>query len=436
MKIYDMDVKDAFSNFAKAFLTNLKTIIFAFVVSVIIWLAISFQVFPDVADEFEIPVSAELTAYMRDVKLELADEFDETVTVSVEGKRYEIASLNADDFYAYLDFSDVRGAGDHVVDVVVRARDEVNSSFLTPGDNFTRVVKIIQIAEKTLRTTPDAQGIKAVDGMTIEYANVAVNPEAVTISGEKSLIDSVHSVRVSVTSNVPLSATAVLEGELAFLNSRGEIIESDGIYIEDRAFTVVVPVFKRKTLPLEVTILAPDNFDLDALYSKMRIEPAELTLASPDASIDNHDVWSLGTISLSDITFSNLEAGLPIQITLPEGYENISGNHEVRLFFDDMGDYDSRTFQVPAANFNNINVPAGFDVRHITRMISVKVVGPSNVIYAMTIADIRGTISLAGITDIETGERSIGVKFTIAGTNVTAWVIDEYKIDIEIIQTN
>ncbi|MCL2071407.1 MAG: hypothetical protein FWH07_04130 [Oscillospiraceae bacterium] len=434
MKTYD--IKDALSSFAKSFLTNLKTIIFAFIVSVIIWLAISFQFFPNVDSTFDVPVSAELTAYMRDVKLELSEAFNETIEVTVSGKRYEIASLGEADFYAAFDFTDVREAGDYDVRVIVRAREEENAGFLTPGREITKAVKIIQIAEKTLRTDSDAQYIEAIEGMTIDYTRVTVSPESVLISGEKSLIDSIHGVRVSAVSGELLSATSTLQGEPIFFDSRGVQISpqiiGEGITIEERAFTVTVPVFKRKTLPLKVSINAPDNFDLDSLHERMRIEPEELTIASPDASIDNYDAWDIGTVSLSEITFGNLEAGLSIPISMLGGYENVSGNNVARLVFDDIEDYGVRMFEVPSSNINNINVPAGYSVKHITRMIPVRVVGPSNIIHSMTVADITGTITFAGITDISAGERLIGVTFTIAGSNVSAWVIDEYKVDIEI----
>lgn len=433
---YNVDMKEALSNFAKSFLTNLRTIIFAFVISVVIWLAISFQFFPDIILTVEVPISVEPTAYMSDVRLELAEAFNETVNVSYEGKRSEISSLNADDFYAYLDFSDVKESGYKEVPVKVRVKEEENAKFLKPIESLVRMVKIIQTAEKPFRIVPDIQQLEAGGGMTIESAGIMINPDTITITGEKVLIDSVHSVRVRVTSNAPLLATAVLEGELTFLDLKGNVITDEGIHTEERAFSVTVPVFKRKTLPLEVSIIAPDNFDLDSLYGRMSIEPKDLTLASPDSSIDNLDVLNIGTISLSDITLGYLETGIPIQITLPEGYENISGNNEVLIVFDEISDYDVRTFQVPATNFNNMNIPPGFNVEYVTRMIQIKVVGPSNVIYSMTSADIKGTINFAGITDISAGERSIGIRFTIEGSSVFVWTIGDYKIDIKITEAN
>ena len=432
MENYNLNMKEALSKFISSFLTNLRTIIFAFIISVIIWLAISFQFFPDIILTVEVPVSAEPTAYMNDVSLELADELDETVTVSFEGKRSEISSLNADDFYAYLDFSDIKMAGYQDVAVKVKVKDELNARFLRTDDSVLRTVKIIQTAEKTLRIIPDVQKLETTGGMMIESAGIVITPDVITISGEKPLIDSVHSVRVRVVSDEPLITTTVLNGELEFLDSRGNIILNDGIYTEERAFNVTVPVFKRKTLPLEVSIIAPDNFELDSLYNKMSIEPKDLTIASPNDSIDNLEGLNIGTISLSDITLGYLENGIPIQITLPEGYENISGNNEVRVIFDEIGDYDVRTFQVSTANFNNLNIPSGFKVDYITRTITVKVVGPSNVIYSMTSADIIGAINFAGVNDISVGEHSIGVRLTVEGSNVYAWAIGDYKIDIEV----
>ena len=428
-------MKNALLNFLKSFLSNLKNIIFALVLAIIVWLAVSFRMFPDITRTIAVPLSLETTEYMQDINLELVEKVDEIINVSIEGKRNEIAGLTEEDFEAYLDFSTVRAPGVYDVAVVIRSLADENTAYLKAGsNNVKRTVTIIQRAEKTIRTTPYLEDVTVGGGLSIEYADISVNPESVIISGEKSLIDAVYDVRINVSSVQPLSSTVTLEGEPVFLDSKGEILSSEGIYIEDRAFTVTIPISKRKTLPLEVTIInAPENFDLDLLYSKISIEPAELTIASPDESIDNLDVWNLGTISLDDITFGNLESGLPVQITLPDGYSNVSGNNVATLHFD-SGGYGVVEFNIPRSNFNHVNLPAGYSVEYVTRMIPVKVVGPSSIIHSMSPSDINGTINFAGIADISSGERSIGVKFAVAGTDVSAWVVGEDKIDIIISQ--
>jgi YbbR domain-containing protein len=433
-------MKIALLNFSNSLLSNIKSILFALVLSVIIWLAISFQIFPNVPQTIPlVPISAELTAYMQDSSLELTGEFSETIDVSIEGKRYDMAGLTADDFYAYLDLSDVREPGEYEVDVVVQAREGREQNFVITNNSEVKSVRVIQTANKTLLIIPDIEHVEIAKGMSVDKEKVTVNPETVTIHGEKSLIDTVYSARVSavVLTDEPLSTTADLPVNLTLYDKDDQPVEVNNendeamINIEDRAFTVTIPVFKHKILPLDVEIRnIPANFRQSSLLDKMRIEPKELAIASPDSSIDKYERWDLGTISLGDITLRDLRDGIQIPIVLPEGYMNMSDEEYATIVFDDIEAYGEMSFTVPSSNFTTINIPPGFRVSdYLNRQVSV--VGPSRVIGSMSANDIRGEISLAGIPDVSEGRMSISVRFTIAGSSTRAWVIDK-RIDIEI----
>jgi hypothetical protein len=430
--------KNALMNFGKSFWTNIKSILFAFVLAVVIWMAISFQLFPDVPMGITVPISAELSDYMIDVNLELAEEFDETIVLDIRGRRFDIARLAPSDFFVSLDFTGVREAGEHEVPIDIQVREQRN--FHIENENQVMMLKIIQTAEKSFWTTPDLLGVRVAEGMTLEMDKAARNPEFITIRGEKSLIDSIPSdgVRVVVSSDEPLSAPTDLQGQLVILNNDGEEVDKSGLIIENRAFTVSIPVFMRKTLELEIGIRnVPENFNLKSLTDKMRIEPSELTIASPDDTIANYEKWGLGNVPLSRITLWDLENGLPVPVNLPEGYVNMSGNDTARIIFEDIDEpYGTVSFNVPSSSFHTIRIPSGYAVNYITRQIPVKVVGPSSIISSMTPADIIGEISLAGIPDISPGLRSVAANFTVAGNEALAWVIEEYRIDIDIIETD
>ncbi|MCL2633591.1 MAG: CdaR family protein [Oscillospiraceae bacterium] len=419
-------------NFLKSFITNLRSIIFAVILAVIAWFAISFQLFPNVTKSFVLPVTANPTAFMLDDNLTLSEDFNSTVELRIQGKRYEIGGIRAEDFDAYLDFSKVSGPGEYVADIIFNKRDGIICEILNPLE--TKTVNIIQQDRKTLTIIPNISGVSAIEGMQIDYDNVVVNPSTVVIRGEKSLIDEVDRAEVVVTSSDVLIYTSELRGELIFYDKYGERIINNNILYENRGYDVTVPVFKQKTLPLDVSLInAPNNFDRASLWERMRIYPEELTLSSPDFSIDNHDVMSIGTVSLNELTLRDLQGGYSIIIELPEEYTNMTGINTAVLTFEDVDDYGQRVFEVSSDNFTTINVPAGYSVNYITKQISVKVVGPSSVIYEMSSADITMTINMAGI-EISEGTRTIGVNFRIPGSNVEAWVVEEYRINIEIIK--
>jgi hypothetical protein len=163
----------------------------------------------------------------------------------------------------------------------------------------------------------------------------------------------------------------------------------------------------------------------------MTFSPPELIIASPDDSISRHTSWSLGAIQLGSITISDLQAGRVIQVPeMPPGYLNMTGDDFVTLRFSDVGDYGRITLNVPASGFHVINVPAGYTATPRSQTIPVVVVGPSSVLQAMSVSDILGTITLAGISDISPGIRPVGATLNVAGEDVQAWVVGTYEAEI------
>ncbi|MCL1882040.1 MAG: hypothetical protein FWF76_07690 [Oscillospiraceae bacterium] len=431
-------MKTTFLNFARLFWLNIKTIIFSLILAIIIWFAISFQLFPDVTRPISVPISAELSAYMQDVNLQLAEDFSEIIDVLVEGRRYEIMGITADDFRVELDFTGINEPGTFEVPVTILLRPDAGRSdnFAITNQGDTRTVTIIQTAEKTLQIIPNIESVSAAEGMEIESGGAYVSPNSVTIQGERSLIDRISGAKVNAHSDSEISELTNLPGELVFLGVDGEVLapyEIEGIQVEDRAFVVSVPVFMHKTLPLEVNFTnVPDNFDLEGLLSRMVFEPSELTIASPDRTIDAHDSWSLGTFSLSSINLDDLENGRVIQVSLPPGYRNISGYGSVAFGFEGVDDYKIVTLNIPASSFYVTNAPAGYNVNPRLGTVQINVIGPSDVVEALTVTDIVGTINFAGIGEIMTGTRFVGITFTIAGEDVEAWVIGTYEVEVAV----
>jgi YbbR domain-containing protein len=426
-------LKKVILNFLKIPATNLKTIIFAFVLSIIIWFAISFQLFPDVIRNIDMPVTAHPSDYddMTENSLELSEEFSGMVTARIQGKRYDIGGLRAEDFTAFLDLSSVKDAGEHTVNVVIKpVTDGIKCDVLS--DNITKNIKVIQTAEVTLDVVPSAEGIEAVEGMRIDYDNLDVTPKTVKISGEKSLVDLVTRAEVRAVYGDVLTVTAEdLRGELILYGKNGVKLNTDDIYIENSSFHVTVPVFKLRTVPVKVLIDAPSNFNLDSLYDRMSVDPEELTISSPDSSIDNFE--NIIELSLNELTLNDLQAGCSVEFEIPQTYTNLTGKNYALLTFDDVDYYGSMFFEVSAENFNARNTPQGYEVKYITQQISVNVVGPSSFIHSLSSADFRATVDLLGI-DSE-GTRTIGANFRLALADAEAWVVGEYKINIDIIKT-
>ncbi|MDE7233988.1 MAG: hypothetical protein K2N29_02905, partial [Ruminiclostridium sp.] len=228
-----------------------------------------------------------------------------------------------------------------------------------------------------------------------------------------------------------LEESAELRSGLEFYNQQGVKMLDPAFSLNQSVFTVNVPVYKVRTLPLNVQLTNfPTNFDLSSLKYSMSIK--ELTIASPDSSIDNLEQIDIGEISLSSLTLKDLQGGVALPVKLPDGYKNISGNKTVTVYFEDYDSFGQLGFTVPFENINVLNKPSNYDVDVLTNQLTVNVVGLSSYIQGMTSDDIFATVNLLGV-EIAEGTKSVSVSFRLTGGNIKAWVTgEEYKVDLQL----
>ena len=423
-------MSNVFHRFAKSFVTNFKTIIQALIFSVVIWLFISIQIFPDISMHItDIPVECEATAIMKDEDLRITSVDVQKVTVQIKGKRYSISQLTAADFNASCDLSEVYSAGEYSVPVNVTAADDTVDFEITSTAPAAKV-KVIKIVTREFDVEPNTDSVAISDEMQIE-GDVKVTPTKLTVTGEESLVNSIGHVEAEAKYDGILDHSEGIHAAPVFFNRSGIKIDSPDIAYSTDDFIVSVPVYKLKTLPVQVKftgVSSVSTFDPEELEYNMSID--EITIASPDNSIDNLSAIDIGEIPLASLTLKDLQGGVTLPVELPEGYKNISGNRTITVTFPGSDDFGQLGFTVPSENFTVINNPAKYDVKVLTNEMVVNVVGYSNYIQAMTSADITATINLLGM-EISEGTKSVSVSFRLKGTSPRAWVAgEEYKVDL------
>ncbi len=416
--------------FTAKLLSNLKTIIQAAVASVIIWFFISIQVFPDITQHIsDIKVDCEPTQHMINENLQITSVDVEEVTIQIEGKRYSISELAEDDFKAHCDLSTIYEAGKHTVNIVVEAADtSTECRILT--NTLTANVDVVKIISREVEVVPNTSAVRIADEMQIE-GDIGVSPATVIVTGEEKLVNSIGKIEAVPDYNDVLDESAELQCSPVIYNQQGMKMLNTNLALSEGVFMVNIPVYKVKTLPLNVKFTnSSTNFNLSNLKYSMSV--TELTIASPDSSIDNIDVIDIGEISLSALTLKDLQGGVALPVKLPEGYKNISGNKTVTVYFEDYDDYGQLGFTVPTENINVINAPSNFGVKVLTNVLTVNVVGLSSYIQEMTSDDIFATVNLFGV-EISEGTKSVSVTFRLAGSNTKAWVTgEEYKVELQI----
>ena len=424
-------MKEWINSFFRNFLKNLKNIIFALIIAIIVWFAISMQIFPDVTTHVsDIPIEIKATDYMERNALSVTESYADTVTVQLTGKRYEVGNLTADDFTAKADLSAITEPGEYTVSVKVTPLKE-NSCTIYDKDLSVKikvektVSRTFSVSQGTLKATAD----RVVPPSDMKIDSITAEPSTITLTGDSTAVEAVKSVEIRSVFAGETTESVTSKGQIVFIGANGEVIENPDIKVDNDSFTVNITLYKQKTLPLTVQFTnVPSNFDIYSL--KYSIYPESLTVSSPDDSLDSQEKFEIGTIDLSQLTTKYLQK-LTLPITLPEGYKNISGNTSAMVSFENAENYTFLSYAVQKDNIRIVNVPENFDVEVLTNEVTVNVTGPAEEISALASKDIYATIDLMGTT-LTTGLKDVTAEFTLRGTNVRSWVTGEYKVSIQV----
>lgn len=177
-------MKEWLKSFFQNFVKNLKTIIFALVIAVIVWFAISMQIFPDVTTHIsDIPVEVKATEYMTENALSVTNSYVDKITVQVTGKRYEVGNLTASDFTAGADLSAITAPGEYKVKVNVTPVKE--NSCTVDDEGLSVKLKVEKTVSKTFSVSDGsmkavAEGVTATAGMKID--SVTAEPSTITLT--------------------------------------------------------------------------------------------------------------------------------------------------------------------------------------------------------------------------------------------------------------
>lgn len=411
-------MKSLFLNFFYGIKKNYKTLILAFIIACALWVVISVLTFDTITNRINgIDILTNPTDYMTQNNLQITSELKDKVNIQIEGKRYDISDLSADDFTAEVDLSSVRSAGTYTLPLKVTSKSNRSLSIIvTQPEQVSVTLDEIVSKEFPIAGTAD---INLPSGYYLD--TITTSPATITLTGSASLLDKVTRVEAQSTRHGTISESMQTGSVISVYGANGVI--SEGITLSTSSVTVNIPIFKQKELPLKFIINAPQNFDLDSL--KYEIFPKTITVASPDDSIDNLSELNLGKINLADIT---LDSTSYIPITLPDGYKNLSGDSRLQVTWDTKT-YNKLDFNVPADNINIINSPDNFNVQLVTNSLPVTVIGPSNRISEISATDIIVTVNLLG-AQLREGMQDVSVSAHINGSRQSCWVSGEYKVTV------
>lgn len=365
---------------------------------------------------------------------------DQLFDVKVQGRKYLLSQLTADDFTAVATANkSVSKPGSYDFTVSVSCNNPLlDVSILTSSQQM--YVKFDRFVDKEF-TVSNVVGVGATvpadSGLIM--GTPSSNIAKVRIEGPETEVSQIASVIVSADVNKELSDGESFDGSEVFLNEDGEELTlsenttvtrytSDGNTAD--AVSVTIPIKKSKKFKVDVSFPnAPRNFDVSKL--PISISPGSVTLVgTPDAINNLSETYTAGEIDLSQLT--NKVNSFDFDLSLSTGVETTDNIDKIKVKIN-LAKYSVEKFSVNSkqSEFNTINYTGTRKVTYTTTALDdIQIIGPAYIVSQLKSSDI---IVEADMTGKETVTGSCTVNAVISVKNRSnCWAIGTYEVDVVI----
>lgn len=394
------------------------TMVFSILIAVIAWLVVVIQLDPMQKKVIrDIPVTYDLADTQADkLGLEVIKIEPANVSITVEGKRYQVSKLTQADFKVEFSAVSIQGAGSYTLEL--RASSKENSSEFQVANISSSTVNVTfdKVSSKTITLTAQAPNIKVEDDFILE--NPVPTPDKLEVKGPEQYIDRLDHGIIMTDASETLTQTTTKKGTLLLYDVDGNQLDNSWFTFDRETFEVVIPVYKQATVPLTFKYKnVPANLDTSKLEYSMSVNQIDIA-GSEDA------VQNISEINLGYIDIRELDVGKTFQfnISVPSGFKNISNVTQVTVTFTDTN-WSSKLLDV--TDIRQSNIPSGYTITVQNSSIqNVKIVGDQSVIGTLMPNDLVATVDYTS-QPIKEGSQTVQVTIEVVSKE-NVWVVGSY----------
>ncbi len=399
------------SNFSfKKLLYNKQIIIpFSIFMAFTLWLVIVINQKETMQLTFsDIPVSVNLeNTFAAENKMSIIGDISEQrFTVTIKGPSYIVSSLTASDVSLYASAGEVDAPGTYDLQVATSA--SVNAA----------EYEVLNISPPTLKTTFDyidtkdftivasAEGAVASKGLIAENGVISgAESDTVTITGPRSVINQIETVKASAVVNKTLSASESFDADIVLYDANGKNIKTDYLTLSTAKVKVTVPISKKKVVPVKVEFSnTPTGFKSSAI--PVGVDHKSVTVIGTPETVDKTTAVLLSAIDITTVSDTNYK--FDVSAKLPEGVRLLENIESFKVTVDTSG-FITRTFTVSEIKYKGM--PSGLKATVPNTISNVKVFGPKAVISKLKASDIYAEVNLADkVAGLFTVDTSINFK--------------------------
>ncbi len=406
------------------FLNNKFVLAFSIVAAVIIWIVASMTVSPEDTRTIE---GIKVTFEQDEDAIYKAFGYEDTyVDVTVKGRRYLVSSgaLSPSD----ITVSAAAGYVDSSGTQTLRLSASVNNGAdITITELSQNTIKVYYDTEKTatfpIEVRLDAD-ILVADGCISETPITSMN--SVTVKGPSSQINNIEKFAAPVGLDFILTETTTVNAGLETVTANGKSAKYISFEDDVENFTVTIPVFMVKELPISVIYLNMPSY-YEKHMPEVNIYPKTVNVAASKSVLDEMDTLNIGSISFSKLTNTNNKFRFSLsdidEVKILDNVDTVSVN---------VNCYPMRTKKVKVDNSNItlLNLPDGYKAKLADSGLgSVTIVGPADDLAKTDETTVSAKVDLSKVNS--TGTKTVKAEIYINGSD-KIWAYGEYNVDVKI----
>lgn len=360
---------------------NLALKIFALIIAIVLWGYVMSEVNPDESLPIKnVNVSFNNLDVLERKGLVLMNPKEATVSVRVVGKKFDMTKFETKSIKASVDLS---GYSEGQVRVPVNAYLEEFSNVridkVEPSDILFTFDRLITKSKSvTVKTTGEL-------GSDYVFGDITTKSESIMLKGPRTWVNEVSEIIAEVK----------VDGRTEDVNSTVAIKLVDdqgndvlGVTAEPSVIDVHIPIFRTKTVPIELQTEIPDNYEI----TNISINPNKITLKG------DKDIVNLTSVQTKPIDIELLmnNESVPVELELPPNVSLVNPNQEINVSLD-IQEAFTESFEYSINEIQLIGLKDGLTIDNevIDSTIKIEVKGNAEDINALTKEDIEVYIDLS-----------------------------------------
>ena len=412
------------NRFSRLFKSNKFLLVISLIISVTIWVAISFSDTNETASTISnIPIQINLSEDAADNGLQIFTGNDQKAAVTVSGNRLSIGSISSDDIIVSAPTAGtISTTGTYPLSLTAKKANSSDGFQIISTVSPSVITIFVDKYKETEFDIVNKTTYKVSKGY---HAVVTTSAESITVSGPQSEVDKVASIGIVGEIASELKDNTSLECDVKLFDNSGSVITNNLLTLSDEKVTANFSVLPYKELPLKIAFEnSPSGLNMD-YYSN--ILPDKIKIAAKQEVLDKLE--SISTVPIDFGTLKNQGYDFEQKLDIPSKCVNISDVDTVDVKLN-LSSLKTRRLRVSNNYFKVTGLSGGYSYSIATNSLNITLVGPGSEISSITEADLGCEIDGSSI-DGTTGSITLPVKFKVNGHS-SCWITGNYKVNITV----